>query len=140
VNHRVASFLPLTVDAAARKAADGVLRQAMRTDRAATECWTSLLAGCGSAARRELGPQLRRLSEATSLHVGTRWWFAEGTGHRRRVADAQEHLEEAIADGDGQEFALAFVGYDHAMASAVVCANTACNQPASSRKVGERPA
>jgi hypothetical protein len=106
----------------------------MRTDRAAAECWTALLAGCGTAARRDLGPQLRRLSEATSMQVGSRWWFAEGAGHRRRVAGAQENLEEAIAEGDGQEFALAFVGYDHAMASAVVCANSP------SRKVGERPA
>jgi hypothetical protein len=130
----VATFLPLTVDAALRLGARPLLDQAMRTDRAAAECWTALLAGCGTAARRDLGPQLRRLSEATSMQVGSRWWFAEGAGHRRRVAGAQENLEEAIADGDGQEFALAFVGYDHAMASAVVCANNP------SRKVGERPA
>jgi exonuclease VII large subunit len=88
-------------------------------------------------ARRDLGPQLRRLSEATSMQVGSRWWFADGAGHRKRVAGAQENLEEAIADGDGQEFALAFVGYDHAMASAVVCANSA--HP-SARKVGEHRA
>ena len=50
------------------------------------------------------------------------------------MAAAQEDLEEAIADGDGSEFALAFVGYDNAMASAVVCAHT------DSRKAGERPA
>ena len=135
MNHRAATFLPLTVDAAARLDAGGLLHQALETDRAAVECWTALLAGCGSAARRDLSPQLRRLSEATSLQVGTRWWFADGAGHRRRVADAQENLEDAIADGDGQEFALAFVGYDHAMASAVVCANTA-----STPKVGERRA
>ena len=131
---RAATFLPLTVDAALRLGARPLLDQAMRTDRAAAECWTALLAGCGTPARRELGPQLRRLSEATSMQVGSRWWFAEGAGHRRRVAGAQENLEEAIAEGDGQEFALAFVGYDHAMASAVVCANSP------SRKVGERPA
>jgi hypothetical protein len=134
VSLRAATFLPLTVDAALRLGARPLLDQAMRTDRAAAECWTALLAGCGTAARRELGPQLRRLSEATSMQVGSRWWFAEGAGHRRRVAGAQENLEEAIAEGDGQEFALAFVGYDHAMASAVVCANSP------SRKVGERPA
>ena len=135
-----AKFLPLTVDAARRLGARPLLAQAVRTDRAAAACWTALLAGCGSAARRELAPQLRRLSEATSMQVGSRWWFAEGAGHRRRVAGAQENLEEAVADGDGQEFALAFVGYDHAMASAVVCAHSAnpANRPA--RKVGERPA
>jgi hypothetical protein len=134
VTTRAATFLPLTVDAARRLGARPLLDQAVRTDRAAAECWTALLAGCGSAARRELGPQLRRLSEATSMQVGSRWWFQDGAGHRRRVAGAQENLEEAIADGDGQEFALAFVGYDHAMASAVVCAGNP------SRKVGERPA
>ncbi|GHG33439.1 MULTISPECIES: hypothetical protein [Amycolatopsis] len=126
------TFLPLTVDAARRLGARPLLDQAVRTDRAAAECWTALLAGCGTAARRDLGPQLRRLSEATSMQVGSRWWFAEGAGHRKRVAGAQENLEEAIADGDGQEFALAFVGYDHAMASAVVCANSV-----QARKVGE---
>ncbi|WP_410587664.1 hypothetical protein [Amycolatopsis sp. lyj-23] len=129
------TFLPLTVDAARKLGARPLLDQAVRTDRAAAECWTALLAGCGTAARRDLGPQLRRLSEATSMQVGSRWWFAEGAGHRKRVAGAQENLEEAIADGDGQEFALAFVGYDHAMASAVVCANSV---PA--RKVGEHRA
>ncbi|MFD9965742.1 hypothetical protein [Amycolatopsis sp. NPDC058986] len=141
MNHRSPAFLPLTVDAAARLDAAPLLRQAIRTDQAASACWTALLAGCGAAARRELGPQLRRLSEATSMQVGTRWWFAEGAGHRRRVAGAQEQIEEAIADGDGQEFALAFVGYDHAMASAVVCAHTAADAEAAGtgkhRKVGD---
>ena len=134
MTHRAPAFLPLTVDAAARLDAGPLLRQALVTDRAAGECWTALLAGCGTAARRGLAPQLRRLSEATSEHVGVRWWFAEGTGHRRRVASAQENLEDAIADGDGQEFALAFVGYDHAMASAVV----ACPQRARSSVPGTR--
>ncbi|GAA3571849.1 hypothetical protein GCM10022222_65030 [Amycolatopsis ultiminotia] len=129
------AFLPLTVDAAARLGAGPLLRQALATDRAADECWTALLAGCGTAARRGLAPQLRRLSEATSEQVGPRWWFAEGAGHRRRVAGAQENLEDAIAEGDGQEFALAFVGYDHAMASAVVCAHSPVHP-----KVGERRA
>jgi len=135
VTLKAATFLPLTMDAARRLGSRPLLDQAMRTDRAAAECWMALLAGCGGAARRDLGPQLRRLSEATSTQVGSRWWFAEGAGHRKRVAGAQENLEEAIAEGDGQEFALAFVGYDHAMASAVVCATSSA-----SRKVGERPA
>ncbi|WP_239154419.1 hypothetical protein [Amycolatopsis sp. FDAARGOS 1241] len=128
MTHRAPAFLPLTVDAAARLDAGPLLNQALATDRAAAECWTALLAGCGTAARRDLGPQLRRLSEATSVHVGARWWFAEGAGHRRRVASAQENLEDAIAEGDGQEFALAFVGYDNAMASALVCREQARSQ------------
>ncbi len=130
-----ASFLPLTVDAAQRANAPGVLHNALLTDHAAAECWTVLLAGCqaealfsaeGSSApystKRGLDARLRKLSEATAEHVGTRWWFAEGSEHRKRVARAQENLVAAIAEGDGQEFALAFVGYDNAMAGAVVCA------------------
>ncbi|WP_410653626.1 hypothetical protein [Amycolatopsis sp. cmx-4-54] len=130
-----ASFLPLTIDAARRADAPEVLRNALLTDHAAAECWTVLLAGCqaealfsaeGSSAplstKRGLDAQLRKLSEATAEHVGTRWWFAGGTMHRKRVARAQENLVAAIAEGDGQEFALAFVGYDNAMAGAVVCA------------------
>ncbi|EME63923.1 hypothetical protein [Amycolatopsis decaplanina] len=130
-----ASFLPLTIDAARRADAPEVLRNALLTDRAAEECWTVLLAGCqaealfsaeGSSAplsaKRGLDAQLRKLSEATAEHVGTRWWFADGTVHRKRVARSQENLVAAIAEGDGQEFALAFVGYDNAMAGAVVCA------------------
>ncbi|HWD01247.1 MAG TPA: hypothetical protein VG674_02120 [Amycolatopsis sp.] len=121
MTYRAPAFLPLTVDAAARLDARPLLHQALVTDRAAAECWTALLAGCGAAARRDLGPQLRHLSEATSSHVGVRWWATEGARHRRRVASAQTSIEDAIADGDGQEFALAFVGYDNAMASALVC-------------------
>lgn len=117
-----ATFLPLTVDAAKRADAAEVLRHALLTDRAAAECWTVLLAGCELSARRGLDAQLRRLSEATGEYVGTRWWFADGSEHRKRVARAQENLVAAIAEGDGQEFALAFVGYDNAMAGAVVCA------------------
>lgn len=126
------TFLPLTREAAehaCRTATDDhhdravtVRRRAAEADTAAADCWTALLAGCGSVGPAELVPRLRRLSEATSLYAGTRWWFTEGSAHRRRVALAQSQLEEAIADGDGGEFARAFIGYDHAMASAVVCA------------------
>jgi hypothetical protein len=117
-------FLPLTVDAATKAKAGCLLGKAVETEIAAGECWTSLLAGCGTDGRWALGPRLRQLSEATSEHVGTRWWSTEGACHRGRIARAQSHIEDAIADGDGQEFARAFVGYDHAMASAVVCAAT----------------
>ncbi|WP_116047311.1 hypothetical protein [Amycolatopsis palatopharyngis] len=123
------TFLPLTTEAALRLSRTGpehnralVLRHRVaEADAAASRCWTALLAGCDSTARRSLGPRLRQLSEATSLYVGTRWWFNDGSAHRRRVAQSQVHIEDAIADGDGQEFAMAFIGYDHAMASAVVC-------------------
>ena len=123
------TFLPLTVDAAMRAGATHVLHRAVDAERSAAECWTALLAGCGSAGRGGLEPKLRQLSEATSEQVGTRWWSTEGACHRSRIARAQSHIEDAIADGDGQEFARAFVGYDHAMASAVVCAGTRVETP-----------
>ncbi|WAL66697.1 hypothetical protein ORV05_02455 [Amycolatopsis cynarae] len=116
------TFLPLTADAAARIGARTVLSRATEADETANACWTSLLAGCSSAVRWGLDTRLRRLSEATSVYVGTRWWFSEGSAHRRRVANAQTCIEEAITEGDGQEFAKAFMGYDHAMACAVVAA------------------
>ena len=115
-----ATFLPLTTDAATRTGADIVLRRAAEADEAANACWTSLLAGCTGT--WNLDSRLRRLSEATSAHVGTKWWFDAGATHRRRVARAQGSIEDAITEGDGQEFAQAFMGYDHAMASALVCA------------------
>jgi hypothetical protein len=116
---RTTTFLPLTVDAATRAQAAHVLCKTIETDTAATQFRTALLADCRSSGRWGLGPRLRQLSEATSEHVGTRWWSGSS-----RIARAQSDIEDAIADGDGQEFARAFVGYDHAMASAVVCAAT----------------
>ncbi|WP_106178217.1 hypothetical protein [Prauserella shujinwangii] len=113
----------------ARARAAEVHRRAAEVEAAAADCWTTLLAGCDSAGRRALGPRLRSLSEATSHYVGTRWWFSDGSAYRRRVASAQSQIEDAVTDGDGQEFAKAFVGYDHAMASAVVCAGRAARRP-----------
>ncbi|WP_158888726.1 hypothetical protein [Amycolatopsis anabasis] len=124
------TFLPLTTQAAANARASLVLRRVRETEAAAGACWTALLAGCDSAGRWGLDSRLRQLSEATSVYVGTKWWFAEGSAHRRRVARAQADIEDAVADGDGQEFARAFVGYDHAMASAVVCGKRPARSPA----------
>jgi hypothetical protein len=91
-------FLPLTVDAATGANAELVLHQAVETKSAAAECWLALMASCGSG-RRELGS---RLSEATSMHMGTRcsmhmgtrWWSMDGSSHRSRVARAQAHIED----------------------------------------------
>lgn len=124
-----AAFLPLTTQAAAGARAKEVLRMAQETESAAADCWAALLAGCEGATRWGLDSRLRRLSEATSRHVGSRWWFSEGASHRLRVARAQAEVEDAIEEGDGSEFARAFVGYDHAMASAVVCAGSPGTEP-----------
>jgi hypothetical protein len=117
---RSPTFLPLTTDAAVHAGAHDVLHRATEADRAADTCWASLLAG-SAASRCGLDVRLRRLSEATSVYVGTKWWFREGSMYRRRVARAQGRIEDAITEGDGSEFAQAFMGYDHAMASALVC-------------------
>ncbi|MTD54200.1 hypothetical protein [Amycolatopsis pithecellobii] len=117
---RSPTFLPLTTDAAVHAGAHTVLHRATEADRTADVCWASLLAGA-EATRCGLETRLRRLSEATSVYVGTKWWFSQGSTYRERVARAQGCIEEAITDGDGSEFAHAFMGYDHALASALVC-------------------
>jgi hypothetical protein len=125
------TFLPLVVSAA-RSAVDGppgapkaasaqvVWRHADAADAAAKECWTALLAGCDSPVRRVLVTKLHELTTAASLHLGIRCWFDAASPHRQRVSDAEARIVEAVRDGDGAEFAEAFVGYDQAVATAVV--------------------
>ncbi len=128
---REPTFLPLTV-AAARSAADSqvgppergsarvVQRRAEEANAAAAECWSALLGGCVSAARLGLPARLRALSEATSIYVGDVWWLGGGSVQRRRVTAAEDRIGEALFEGDGAEFAEAFIGYDQAVATAVV--------------------
>lgn len=123
------TFLPLAVaaarsaatavDAPERASAQAVRRYAESADEAATECWTALLAGCQAPARRVLPVRLRELTEATSVYLGTRCWFSAGSPHRGRVAGAEARITDAVREGDGAEFAEAFVGYDQAVATAV---------------------
>jgi hypothetical protein len=121
------TFLPLTVAVTRsaesdfpRKQTTTVRRRADEVNRAAAHCWTALLGGCESTERRTLPSRLVALSEATSAYAGTRWWFGHGSAHRRRVVEAQSRISEAVREGDGAEFAEAFIGYDHAIATAVV--------------------
>jgi hypothetical protein len=116
------TFLPLTTDAAASVGAGVVLRRAAEADAAANVCWASMLGGCAEAGRWGLAARLRQLSEAIGDFAGTKWWFADGAAYRRRVAHAQGRVEDAVSEGDGPEFARAFAGYDHAVASVVVAA------------------
>jgi hypothetical protein len=97
-----------------------VRRHAEAADAAAEECWTALLAGCDSPSRRILVAKLHELTAATSVHVGARCWFSSGSPHRQRVTDAEARIADAVRAGDGEEFAEAFVGYDQAVATAVV--------------------
>lgn len=135
------TFLPLAV-AAARTAvtqpadppvlarAQVVRRHAEAADAAATECWTALLAGCQTSARRVLPAKLRELTEATSLYVGTRCWYGPTSPHRARVTDAEARITDAVRDGDGAEFAEACAGYDQALATAVASVRSRTASPA----------
>jgi len=123
------AFLPMVVDAAraaqsvadapARAAALVLRRHAEAADAVASECWTALLAGCQTPARRALPAKLRELTQATSLFLGARCWFSASSPHRARVIDAQERITDAVREGDGAEFAAAFAGYDQAVATAM---------------------
>jgi hypothetical protein len=127
---REPAFLPFTV-AAAREAlmapvdppvlarAHMVRRHAEVADEAAADCWTALLAGCETSARRVLPAKLHELTEATSLYVGSHCWYGTGSPHRGRVTDAEARIIDAVRDADGAEFAEAFAGYDQAVAMAV---------------------
>ena len=123
------AFLPLVVDAAraaqavadapARATALVVRRHAETTDAVASECWTALLAGCQTPARRALPMKVRELTQAASLYLGSSCWFSASSPHRSRVVDAQERITDAVREGDGAEFAAAFAGYDQAVATAM---------------------
>ncbi|MGX7825254.1 sugar ABC transporter substrate-binding protein [Actinokineospora sp. 24-640] len=122
------TFLPLTISTAATLARDpsadpsvrGVHAGALRADAAAAECWAALLAGCDAPGRRLLPGRLRELGHAASVYAGPSWWRADCASHRGRVDRAQSRIVEAVADRDGAEFAEAFVGYDQAVATALV--------------------
>lgn len=119
------TFLPLT--ASVTRAADGagvLCRRVAEADEVAAGCWAALLGGCGSPDCTALPMRLRALVEAASAHVGGTWWLTGGAAHRRRVAEAQLRIHDAVREGDGAEFAEAFVGYDQAVATAVVSAQT----------------
>ncbi|CCH28140.1 sugar ABC transporter substrate-binding protein [Actinosynnema sp. NPDC047251] len=119
---REPTFLPLTMVAAGNADDDGartVRDRAEAADRAAADCWLSLVAGCTSGGQVLLD-RLHALSEATSAYAGVRWWLSHGSVHRRRVVAAERRIDDAVREGDGAEFAEAFVGYDQAVATVVV--------------------
>lgn len=129
------TFLPLTLSAAttvsagarganARATAEVLCRRAGDADSAAAECWTALLGDCDAPGRRILPRRLHELSEATRDFAGVPWWLGAGSEHRYRVGRAQQRIEEAIVERDGADFAEAFVGYDQAVATALVRAHS----------------
>ncbi|MGH3435128.1 MAG: hypothetical protein ACRDRN_01525 [Sciscionella sp.] len=116
-------FLPLTVSASGHTAATAeVHRSAVAADATAADAWVGLLAGCRAPGRRGLPAQLRALTEATASYVGTSWWFSDGSAHRNRVTESQLRIEDAVREGDGEEFAESLAAFDQAVATAVVCA------------------
>ena len=114
------AFLPSTMSAAAATGAETVWHSAQQADAAAAECWAALLGGCDSPGRRALPARLRQLADTMALYSGTAWWYGDGSRLRNRIARARERIEEAVAERDGAEFAEAFIGYDEAVATAVV--------------------
>ncbi len=135
------TFLPLTVAAARsaalaateppfRSGAQAVRRHAEEANDAAAECWVALLGGCSSPGRRNLPTRLRELSDATSVYVETGWTARHLTTYRRKLAEAQSRIDDAVREGDGAEFAEAFIGYDQVVATAVVSARSRMESPA----------
>ncbi|GGP60314.1 sugar ABC transporter substrate-binding protein [Saccharothrix coeruleofusca] len=118
---REPTFLPLTMAACDTRdeAVRHVRGSAEAADRAAADCWLALVAGCTSG-RQALINRLHDLSEATGGYAGTRWWLSHGSVHRKRVAEAEHRIDDAVREGDGAEFAEAFIGYDQAVATVVV--------------------
>ncbi|MHA6798501.1 hypothetical protein [Bounagaea algeriensis] len=108
----------------ARETAQEVRRCAEAAEFTAYGCWNALRGGCRSAERTLLPARLDDLVQAASEYVDLRWWHGSGSPHRRRVAEAQQRIDEAVHEGDGAEFAEAFVGYDQALATAMVSARS----------------
>ncbi|HEY0640778.1 MAG TPA: hypothetical protein VGD67_24365 [Pseudonocardiaceae bacterium] len=135
------TFLPLTVAAARRAAqarsggdrataAEVVWRRATEADLSAADCWAALLADCDSPDARRLPGKLSALTEAAARYAGQDWWRGDGSHLRRRLAEAQLRLVEAVRDADGQGFAGAFVSYDQAVATTVVAVQSRLDEPA----------
>jgi hypothetical protein len=138
------TFLPLTLAAVGSAAtspaplsgedptdAQVIARKARLADDAAADCWMTLLAGCHTAqVRGALPVRLRELSEAAARYAGQNWWYGDGSHQRHRVARAEERITEAVRDSDGADFAEAFIGYDQAVATAVVTAQSRMGTPA----------
>jgi hypothetical protein len=139
---REPTFLPLTINAAyalaratadmpaLRASAEQVRARAHSADAAAAECWAALCAGCDAPGRRVLPTRLRELTEATLDFAGTRWWFGRGSQQRERVTGELARIEEAVGEGDGADFAEAFVGYDQAVAAVLVNSHSRLETPA----------
>lgn len=130
-----AAFLPLTLAALSGLPVDNartsnLVTAARRTERLARDSWQTLLSVRDRSHGTEFTTSLRRLSLAVGGFVGDDWSNGVHRGHRDRVGRYQWWLEEALADGDGAEFAEAFARFDDALARAIVSsgANSAATE------------
>ena len=139
---REPTFLPLTINATyvvARATADEPALRASADARAAPRPRGRRRRG------RVLGRAVRRLRRARQArpaepparadrgdadYAGTRWWFGRGSQHRERVTAELARIEEAVDERDGADFAEAFVGYDQAVAAALVNSHSRLETPA----------
>src|SRR5690348_16107899 len=120
-----AAFLPLTLAVLEEVRADRCRTHALqvaahRAEQLANDTWQGLLGDCDRRRRTEFTTGLRRLSLEVGGFVGDEWANGHCTGHRDRIARYHWWLEEAVADGSGDEFAEAFARYDDALARTVL--------------------
>lgn len=129
------TFLPLTteaIDAAAESSegVDEVRRRLGAAHLAARGCWAALLGGCDSPDRKVLPDRLRALSEATTIfvraHHGAYDAYSPGpsfaVANQHRASRAERRIDDAVRDGDGAEYAEAFIDYDQAVAAVFLSA------------------
>jgi hypothetical protein len=103
--------------------------RAAAAERAASDSWQALLGDCACARRWHFPDHLRRLSEAAGEYADGEWWRGRGSAHRDRMAEFEHWATEALAEGDGEEFAEACAGYDAALAHALVTMTAATPAP-----------
>jgi hypothetical protein len=117
-----AVFLPLTLAAIAdvptgRRGRSALADAAASAEQAAWDTWQALLGVCTAPADARFPARLRGLSEAAAVCAGVTWWNGPASGHRDRVDSYHRWLGEALAEGDGAEFASAVAGFDNALAA-----------------------
>lgn len=123
----LAAFFPLTLSAIRGTSTErgetelgSLADRAAAAEQAASDSWQALLGDCACARRWHFPDHLRRLSEAAGAYADGEWWRGRGSAHRDRMAEFENWATEALAEGNGEEFAEACAGYDAALAHALV--------------------
>jgi len=120
------AFLPLTLSeirstptAGHRPELGPLTDRAWAAERAAEDSWHALLGDCACARRGQFPDRLRLLSEAAGEYAGGACCRGRGSTYPDRAAAFEHWVAEALAEGDGEEFAEACAGYDAALAHAM---------------------